>query len=167
MWNNEKRAETIDAVNKALEKIFGHTQGSEPIETNLQDMLTNLMHWCDRRGVDFADLLHRAKEQYREEKSEEPVRVMYRRFPEGDVIALFPDTDADGNLMHCMSYQHIGQHGAAHKDLIKQLPPATLAEEDVTALHAELLARGYFLEVADPQAELLTGQQHNPVVQSK
>jgi hypothetical protein len=40
---------------------------------------------------------------------------------EGDVIALFPCeiTDASGNVL---SYQHIGQHGAACENLYKELP---------------------------------------------
>lgn len=47
----------------------------------------------------------------------EKTRVKFIKFKEGDVIALFPDEIADtkGNIM---SYQHIGQHGGASKDLL-------------------------------------------------
>ncbi len=38
--------------------------------------------------------------------------TVFRVFPEGDVIALFP-TIPDGSYGQCCSYLHVGQHGAA------------------------------------------------------
>lgn len=69
-------------------------------------------------------------------------RVYFREFPEGDVIALFPDDiwDHDGNIA---SYQHIGQHGAANPELINELKPA----KNYAALKAELERIGYVLDV--------------------
>lgn len=41
----------------------------------------------------------------------EQTRVHFRIFPQGDVIALFPEQIIGEGLIN--SYQHIGQHGAA------------------------------------------------------
>ncbi len=70
----------------------------------------------------------------------ETVNVVFRVFPEGDVIALFPDEVADphGNIM---SYMHVGQHGAASPELVEELRPATLEESE--DLKDELLRIGY------------------------
>lgn len=54
--------------------------------------------------------------------------VVFRKFKDKDVIALFPDVEADmsGN---CMSYQHIGQHGSAEYNyVIYKTKPATKRE---------------------------------------
>lgn len=63
----------------------------------------------------------------------EKTRMIFRKFPEGDVIALMPDNWADYRNHYISSYQHIGQHGGAHPNLIYELARATPAE------YAELL----------------------------
>ena len=71
------------------------------------------------------------------------MKVIYRQFPEGDAIALFPDTiwDSNGNIA---SYQKVGQHGGASPDLVNVLEPATA--QQVTELSAELMRAGYRLK---------------------
>lgn len=66
--------------------------------------------------------------------------VIFRQFPDGDAIALFPNETADqqGSIM---SYQTIGQHGAASPELIEELEPAS--EEQQAKLQAELVRIGY------------------------
>lgn len=73
--------------------------------------------------------------------------VTFRKFkstrdnPGGDILALFPGTNADfaGN---CDSYQHNGQHGAAnYKAMIRATVAATPPE--FTPLQIELEKRGY------------------------
>jgi len=65
---------------------------------------------------------------------------IYREF-DGETIALWPGTVA--NLQgNCMSYLHVGQHGAANYiHVMKNSIPAKA--EDIKALREELLARGY------------------------
>jgi len=72
-------------------------------------------------------------------------RVIFRVFPEGDVIAFLPDLtwDFKGNIT---SYQHIGQHSGADPALIKELRPATLKEYG--PLWKELEQRGYKLTLS-------------------
>lgn len=45
-------------------------------------------------------------------------KVIFRKFRDGELLALFPDEnhgayDANGNPL-CVSYMHFGQHGAAN-----------------------------------------------------
>jgi len=82
--------------------------------------------------------------EYRTVEVPEVTKVKFRKFPEGDVIALFPEEEADlrGN---CMSYMCIGQHGAASPELIEELTPATPAE--YKAIKEELERIGYHLSV--------------------
>lgn len=71
--------------------------------------------------------------------------VIFRVFPEGDVIALFPAQAYDSKPHRCMSYQKLGQHGGADVDLISKLRPAT--PQEYAPLKAELESQGYHLRV--------------------
>ena len=51
--------------------------------------------------------------------------MIFRRFPDGDVIALFPYLPAEClNTWPCQSYMHIGQHGAADPRIVHDTRPA-------------------------------------------
>ena len=63
------------------------------------------------------------------------LKVIYRKFPEGDVIALFPEVPG-ANPWLCNSYMHIGQHGDADVNLVHDTIPAN--PEDYKDLHEEL-----------------------------
>jgi len=68
------------------------------------------------------------------------MNCIYREF-NGETIALWPDTVA-GMQGNCMSYLHVGQHGAAnYKHVMKNSIPAKA--ENIKVLRKELLARGY------------------------
>lgn len=71
-------------------------------------------------------------------------KVVFRKFPEGDVIALFPDYpySPQGGIW---SYQHIGQHGEASPSLIEEFQPAS--PEEYADLLEELQSIGYNLKV--------------------
>jgi hypothetical protein len=70
-----------------------------------------------------------------------PITVIFRTYPDGDVIALAPDTIANASG-HCVSYQHIGQHSAAdYRHVLATTRPAT--EPEIAPLLAELTAIGY------------------------
>lgn len=56
------------------------------------------------------------------------IKVVFRVFPEGDVIALICGTACDCNPGNVMSYQHVGQHSEASRDLGRNLRLATPAE---------------------------------------
>jgi hypothetical protein len=72
--------------------------------------------------------------------------VLFRRFPDGDVIALFPYLPACAlNSWYCMSYMHIGQHGAADPRIVYDTRPARPRE--YAALKAELIRIGYRLAI--------------------
>jgi hypothetical protein len=72
-------------------------------------------------------------------------KVIFRKFKDGDIIALFPELQADMSRGNCQSYQHVGQHGAASYDLVNNTKPAT--KEECANLAAELTSIGYNLDV--------------------
>lgn len=60
-------------------------------------------------------------------------RVVFRRWKEGDVIALFPDQPEGRGLVNYYiardTYQHVGQHGAAdYHGVVRDTKPAKPAE---------------------------------------
>ncbi len=84
------------------------------------------------------------------EGDKEQVKVIFRKFPEGDVIALFPEVDQGRGLIG--SYMTIGQHGDASKSLITDLEPAS--KEEYAKLAAELERIGYDIVIAESVNEL-------------
>lgn len=81
--------------------------------------------------------------------------VVFRKFPDGGVIALFPlermrpwapEFDASeffrtGRQGYIESYMHVGQHGEACYELVRELPGATIKE--YAPLLQELKSIGY------------------------
>ena len=77
----------------------------------------------------------------RQKSADEMTKVAFRKYADGQIIALFPDIpwSEDGSVT---SYMHVGQHGAAYyKQVIDSTTPAS--EEDYSALLAELETIGY------------------------
>jgi hypothetical protein len=126
-----QKCQLISAI---LDKIISNKRLRSIISTIADDEL--------RKGIkgDFrqARLLLKQK----------PTKVVFRVWLEGSqtVIALFPDEDAgNGN---CMSYEHIGQHGATkYKYVLFSTRPAT--SEEYKDLHVELKKIGYTLDVVE------------------
>ncbi len=72
--------------------------------------------------------------------------VIFRRFPDGDIIALFPYLAAECmNAWPCQSYMHVGQHGAADPRIIYDTRPAW--PHEYAALKDELEQIGYRLDI--------------------
>lgn len=77
-------------------------------------------------------------------EKEEEIKVIFRMWPDGDVIALFPEIPSDYQGYLCESYMHVGQHGAADTGaVIDQTRPAL--PEEYRGLLRELGGRGYTL----------------------
>ena len=72
-------------------------------------------------------------------------KVIFRKFKDGDIIALFPEIVGDYSPASCLSYMHIGQHGAADSSLVSNTKLAT--EEEYKDLFKELSSIGYDLKV--------------------
>ncbi len=69
-------------------------------------------------------------------------KVVFRKYPDGELIALFPNLPGGPGLV--TSYMHIGQHGDASMTVVKsQTSPATRAE--AAELANELESIGYRL----------------------
>ena len=65
----------------------------------------------------------------------------FRKFDDGDVIAIFPDLAYNSYSSLVTSYQTIGQHGAASIELLDDLDVPT--KEESAELIAELARIGY------------------------
>jgi len=70
-------------------------------------------------------------------------KVIFRKFKNGEIIALFPELKEGRGLI--LSYMHIGQHGGASPEIVRDTKPAT--REQFAPLYNELTAIGYRLEV--------------------
>lgn len=69
-------------------------------------------------------------------------KVVFRKWEEGDVIALFPDEPWNRHDSTTTSYMHVGQHGAAdYTGVITVTRPAR--ENEYQNLLAELKTIGY------------------------
>lgn len=78
-------------------------------------------------------------------KDDVKTEVIFRKFKNGDVIALFPYEIEDYHA-NCLSYEHNGQHSAAdYWHCIAKSKPAKLNE--YTDLFKELESLGYNLKV--------------------
>lgn len=71
------------------------------------------------------------------------MRVIFRKFAEGDIIALLPDYPA--NPGRIMSYMRIGQHAEADREIIANTRPAM--PEEAQSLLRELVSIYGKLEV--------------------
>jgi len=67
--------------------------------------------------------------------------VIFRKFPEGDIIAMFPTFPGDYNQNTCCSYIRIGGYSSATIDLIYATKPAI--EQEYKNLLEELVNIGY------------------------
>ncbi len=81
------------------------------------------------------------------------MKVVFRKFPEGDVVALFPEEAANGKG-HILSYQSAGQHGAASPELVSELAEAT--EVEYQPLLQELMVRVGYTDL-----KVITGGEMN------
>ena len=61
-------------------------------------------------------------------------KVVFRKFKDGQIVALFPDIK-DGHYI--MSYMHIGQHSNTDRSIVYDTKPAT--EEEYKELYDELV----------------------------
>ena len=69
-------------------------------------------------------------------------RVVFRKWKNGDIIALFPDEPWSRSSYMTTSYMHVGQHGAAdYRHVIALTKPAT--EDEYHDLLTELKQVGY------------------------
>lgn len=74
--------------------------------------------------------------------------VVFRRWPDGSVIALFPGESWDCSGRFCASFEHVGQHGGAdYAGCIARSKPASAAEYAALKRELEGEPYGYRLRV--------------------
>lgn len=103
-------------------------------------------HIRDAIGHVVCDQMQWDTEQsfYPFEETETPTVVVFCRFKDGDIIALFPYeiVTKDGAVQ---SYMHVGQHSGADPHLVDVTQPATA--EQYGGLKRTLESMGYVLDV--------------------
>lgn len=72
-------------------------------------------------------------------------KVIFRKFKNGEVVALFPQEPATSDGWECMSYMHVGQHGSADPMIVHDTKVAN--PKEYAPLVAELLSLGYRLDI--------------------
>ena len=73
----------------------------------------------------------------------EKTKVIFRKFKDGDIIAIFPKIKESEKFL--MSYMHVGQHGACCPTITDTTKLAT--KKEYAALQKELKGLGYNLNV--------------------
>ena len=67
---NADRAARINAVLSVYSPML--SDGNGPFDdSDPQDLLTDLMHWCNQNAIDFEDILHYATMNFQAEVKEE------------------------------------------------------------------------------------------------
>lgn len=81
------------------------------------------------------------------EKVMNKINVAFRKFEDGEVIAIFPNIYpvAKDSKAEVMSYMHVGQHGMASECLVNELEKAS--KEEYTPLKKELEMIGYSVNI--------------------
>jgi hypothetical protein len=75
---------------------------------------------------------------------QEKTKVIFRKFPDGEIIALFPELPGTNSVTNCLNYMHNGQHGSGKATCEGTKP----VDKDWNgALKRELTAIGYNLTV--------------------
>lgn len=74
------------------------------------------------------------------------VVVVFRKYPKGDILAVFPEIPADHWGKECMAYANLGQHGSADAEHVtRATKPAKPSE--YKDLKRELESIGYIVDV--------------------
>jgi len=69
-------------------------------------------------------------------------KVIFRKYPDGDILALFPEERGTNDPYTCSCYAHVGQHGSADpQHVIRSTKAAKPAE--YAALKGERERIGY------------------------
>ncbi len=82
-------------------------------------------------------------------RGEDTTAVIFRKYPDGEVIALFPEEPAEVFGYSIGAYVHFGQHGAADYDYVvaRTRLADPLTDRDAAELRDELERIGYRLAV--------------------
>ena len=90
-------------------------------------------------------------ENFQMETDKHKTKVIFRAWNvgkfRGDVIALFPELPGTRSPCSCMSYEHIGQHGAADYEHVIASTRPILFGHECRSLASELRGLGYNLDI--------------------
>lgn len=90
------------------------------------------------------EALYEQLAQMEEDWISDPTLTIFRKYPDGDIVALFPEVEGAPGTCNC--YVHVGQHGSAHyHHVIQKTKRAT--PEEYADLKTELESIGYTLKI--------------------
>lgn len=103
-----------------------------------------------RKEKDFHRRFRKMQPDFLKEESSiipEETVVIFRKFKTGEkeIIAIFPEVQANDNQWDCQSYIHVGQHGPTSYKIVDWTTAAT--PEEYADLKAELESIGYDLVI--------------------
>lgn len=88
--------------------------------------------------------------------------VIFRRWPDGSVVALFPGESWDYAGYFCASFEHVGQHGGAdYQRVIARTKPASAHEYARLRRELEAEPYNYHLRVLQRATAAHRRQRHN------
>lgn len=90
-------------------------------------------------------------------------KVIFRKFKDGEVIAIFPEEPGNIYANTCSSYLRVGQHGACDIDLIYELERAKSSEYG--DLFDELESIGYKLFICEEYTEEMHDNRMEAIVE--
>lgn len=70
-------------------------------------------------------------------------KVIFRKFKDGEIIAIFPYEISNYDPKLCLSYMSIGQHGSCDPHICRDGTTRPASPEEWTSLFDELVSMGY------------------------
>ena len=92
----------------------------------------------------------------------EITKVVFRKYKDNDIIAIFPEEPGNMDKHTCMSYMHIGQHGACNPSIISDTTLAS--KEEFQELKNELESIGYNLVVISRISSLMNSKRFEKLI---
>lgn len=72
---NNDRAEWARAAVDVFAEKTGLDKSGDDLDTMIGDLIADIMHLCERDGLDFEQVLHRGKMYFEEERNDEDARI--------------------------------------------------------------------------------------------
>lgn len=91
-------------------------------------------------------------------------KVIFRKWQDGQIIALFPEILADSR-MNMLSYMHMGQHGAAAYDLLLNCTKLA-TENEYSDLLSELESTGYDLQIVKRETQKMRDARYDEYIRT-
>lgn len=128
---NRQRADWAGEAVQTFKRATGLDRSGDDDETALHDLIVDLRHWCDSKGLDFDGKCEASQAAYHQELNEEKAALAARRPEPKEIFIRIEQTEV---------YQY-------------RMPPDFLGGEDLTRDAVE----NWFCNLDDPAGEICDG----------